>query len=61
MRYGINSPRWSRSANEARESLSRTIAPDTPDLFGDYASPSIRRLQQNAQPKAVNYVLRQEP
>ena len=45
-------------ATEARNALDRTIAPDGTDLLGEYSPPSVRRYHQNAQPKALNWVVR---
>ena len=48
-------------ATEARNALDRTIAPDGTDLLGEYSPPSVRRYHQNAQPKALNWVVRNNP
>ena len=48
-------------ATDARKALERTIAPDGTDLLGEYSPPSVRRYHQNAQPKALNWVVRNNP
>ena len=48
-------------ATEARNALARTIAPDGTDLLSEYSPPSVRRYHQNAQPKALNWVVRNNP